>query len=112
MEELLVLGSVVSTSLMAWWFGRRVVGLSRVRFTALLVGTFESLGLTVIFLVLNLALGIVSVLAIRGLTTRFVSLYTFGDVGLVLLSLLQGLIVRSWWQAGAPGSPGAPSARA
>jgi hypothetical protein len=98
MGELLVVSSVAGTTLAGWWFGRYILELSGVRFVSILAATLECLGMTVIFVLLNVVLGAVCVLAIRGLTTSFVSLYMFSDLALVLLSLLQGLAFRWWWQ--------------
>jgi hypothetical protein len=54
-------------------------------------------GLTVVFLVVNLALGLAFVLASRALSMPFVSVYILNDVTLIALSALQGVIF-GWWR--------------
>lgn len=88
---------VALTSVTAYGIGVRVLGLSR-RGLARAVGrTLELAGLTMMFLVANLALGLAIVLATRALSTRFVSVYILNDMTLVALSALQG-VVFGWWR--------------
>jgi hypothetical protein len=58
---------------------------------------FETLGVALVFLIANVALGVGLILGWRALTGVFLSVYYVNDVALVLLSLVQGLIFR-WWQ--------------
>ena len=85
------------TSLGAYVFGtrRRKLPASRLRAAARRV--LEGLGLAVVFLSLNLAIGIVTILGIRTLTGEFVSSYLLNDLTLGILSLLQGLTFQ-WWR--------------
>jgi len=53
-----------------------------------------------LFLALNLGLGGLAVLAWRGLSGRFVSLYILNDATLGVLSLVQALIFHWWWLGG------------
>jgi hypothetical protein len=59
-------------------------------------------GLTVVFLVANLALGVAVVLSMRALSLPFVSIYVLDDASLVVLSALQGAIF-GWWRWTTPG---------
>ena len=56
----------------------------------------ECLGLTLVFFLLNLAVGMLAVLAVRSLIGRFVSLYIVSDATLLMLSLLQALTFQAW----------------
>jgi len=88
---------VALTSVTAYVIGVHALGLSR-RGLARAVGwTLEVAGLTVVFLVANLAIGVAVVLATRALSTRFISVYILNDLSLVALSALQG-VVFGWWR--------------
>lgn len=56
----------------------------------------ELVGLAMLFLVGNLALGLAIILAIRSVTTIFVSVYLLNDTSLVVLSALQGAVFFCW----------------
>jgi hypothetical protein len=58
--------------------------------------TCECVGLTLMFLLLNLAVGVLAVLAGRSLSGRFVSLYIVSDATLLILALLQALTFQAW----------------
>lgn len=61
----------------------------------------ECVGLTAVFFAINLGLGALLTLAIRGLTPLFVSLYLSADVSLLVLSLLQALVYQRWREGSA-----------
>lgn len=56
----------------------------------------ESLGLGVLFLLANLAVGAAVVLGVRALTGHFVSIYLISDMTLPILSLVQALVFQRW----------------
>jgi hypothetical protein len=56
----------------------------------------ECIGLALVFFLLNLAVGMLAVLAVRSLIGRFVSLYIASDATLLVLSLLQALTFQAW----------------
>jgi hypothetical protein len=56
----------------------------------------ESLGLAVVFLLSNLAVGAIAILGLRAFTGYFVSIYVVSDVTLPILSLIQALIYQRW----------------
>jgi hypothetical protein len=58
----------------------------------------ECVGLAVVFLIANLAIGIGLILAGRAVSGHFVSAYLVRDDALVLVSGLQGLVFWSWWR--------------
>jgi len=88
---------VAVTTVTAYVIGVHVLGLSRRRLAHAVGRTLELAGLTVVFLVANLAIGLAVVLATRALSTRFISVYILNDLSLVALSALQG-VVFGWWR--------------
>ncbi|HEX9869023.1 MAG TPA: hypothetical protein VGC99_10580 [Candidatus Tectomicrobia bacterium] len=56
----------------------------------------ECIGLTLLLFLLNLAVGMCSILAWRSLTGHFVSIYLASDTTLLILSLLQALTFQAW----------------
>jgi hypothetical protein len=56
----------------------------------------ECVGLAVIFLAGNLAVGVAFVLGVRILAGWFISIYGLNDVTLVVLSFLQAVFLQSW----------------
>jgi hypothetical protein len=97
MEELFLPLLVAVTSMGAYLIGLRVLGLSRRGLGWALRQTLEMVGLTVVFLVANLAIGLAVILTTRALSMRFVSVYILNDASLVALSALQGMIL-GWWR--------------
>jgi hypothetical protein len=96
----LLLGALALTSFGAlligiWRLGLSPVGLRRAAGRAL-----DCIGLGLLFLAANLAIGGVAVLGLRVATGGFVSLYILNDGAILALSLVQGLIVQ-WWREGA-----------
>ena len=61
------------------------------------------IGVSAVFLVVNLSIGIAAILLVRFFTPWFVSVYILNDITLVGLSLLQGL-VSGVWHLGSDGS--------
>jgi hypothetical protein len=97
MQEAFILALAAVTSLAAYLVGRRRLGLSPRELRPAAARLLECLGLTVLFLLANQALGIATIVAARAVTGGFVSLYLVDDVSLVLLSLLQALTF-AWWR--------------
>ena len=64
-----------------------------------LARTLECVGLTVIFAVVNTALGAALTLLLRAVSRNFVSLYLTTDSVLLGLSALQGVAFRWWWRS-------------
>lgn len=62
----------------------------------------ECLGMTVVFLGVNITVGVIVILAARAMTSGFVSLYLAGDESLLVLSLIQGLTFQWWRDLSAP----------
>lgn len=96
MKELFLPLLVVLTSLAGYLIGVRSGRTGR-GLRAALGRTLELAGLTVVFLVANLALGLAVVLTMRALAMPFVSVYLLDDVSLVAVSAIQGVIF-GWWR--------------
>jgi hypothetical protein len=92
---------VAVTSVTAYVIGVHALGLPRRGLGRAVGRMLELAGLTVVFLVANLAIGLAVVLATRALSMRFISVYILNDVSLVALSALQG-IVFGWWRRSTP----------
>ena len=56
------------------------------------------IGVSAVFFVLNLSIGVAAILLVRFFTPWFVSIYVLNDVTLVGLSLLQGLVFGVWYR--------------
>ena len=89
-------GLLALTSVAAYLVGTRALGLSRQGLRLAVREVLELAGLTVVFLVVNLAVGLAFILTTRALSMRFVSAYVLSDVTLVALSALQGVIFGCW----------------
>ncbi|MGH9365221.1 MAG: hypothetical protein ACRD1B_08170 [Thermoanaerobaculia bacterium] len=85
------------TSAAIYMFGMKGLGLSRLKIGPALVKMVECLGAASIFLVLNLTIGVIAILAFGQATGSHVSLYRANDVAWLILSLLQGLTFQ-WWR--------------
>jgi len=84
------------TSLGAYLAATRFAGLRRGDLRGAVMETLECLGLVVIFFLANFAVGTALILALRGLTGRFISVYIVNDATLAVLSLLQALVFHRW----------------
>jgi hypothetical protein len=102
MESVYILIVAGLTSVAAY-----ILGITRLRFSRsglwrALGRTCECVGLTLVFFLLNLAVGMLAILAVRSLTGRFVSLYIITDILLLVLSLLQAMIFQAWQEGSRP----------
>jgi len=102
MEGPFILLLVGLTSVGAYWVGTKRVGLSGRGLRRAVERVLECVGMMLVFLVGNLAAGMITILAVRVVTRKFVSLYLIDDEVLVILSLLQGLAFQCWRDASAP----------
>ena len=96
MESLFILVVAVLTSVGAYVFGIARLRFPRSGLRVALGRACECLGLTLVFCVLNLAVAVIAIVAMRSLSGRFVSLYIASDTTLVMLSLLQALTFQAW----------------
>ena len=84
------------TSLGAYFAARRFAGLRRADLHGAVMETLECLGLVVIFILANIAVGTALILGLRALTGRFISVYIVNDATLAILSLLQAFVFHRW----------------
>ena len=98
MIGIFMLALAALTSLAAYLLGIRRLGLEPARLGAAISKMLETIGAVLIFLVADLLVAVVLVIALRGVTDRFVSVYVTGDTVWLGLALLQGLVFQ-WWRA-------------
>jgi hypothetical protein len=84
------------TSIGAYSLGVKRLRLSRYGLWLALGKTCETIGLALIFFLLNLIVGISVVFAGRFFMGTFVSLYYMSDVTLLVLSLFQAFTFQAW----------------
>jgi hypothetical protein len=102
MVALVMLLLALATSAGACLIGMRRLGLRPADLGRAAGRTLEWVGLAVAFLIANVAIGAGVILATRGLTGQFVSVYLVRDDTLVLVSGLQGLLFWTWWRVQRP----------
>lgn len=95
MSSLLLLILPAATSLAAFMIARRA-GAGPRGLADAVRSVLELAGISTLFLVANLALGTALVLAVRLLSSSFVSIYVLNDLSLVALSVLQGAVFFCW----------------
>ncbi len=95
-DGLLILALVGLTSTGAYLFGLRVVRLSRQQLFYAVSKTLEGLGMSLIFFMMNLIVGITIILCMRSFTGVFFSVYKVADLSLLVLSCSQGLLFQRW----------------
>jgi hypothetical protein len=95
-DQVFLLLLTTTTSLGAVVLGVRALGLSRSRLKTAGHCALELVGASVVFFVVNLAVGLPVILAVRALTSEFLSVYLLNDLMLVALSTLQGLVFCCW----------------
>lgn len=100
LETLVVPVLVIVTSGGVWLVGTRRLGLPRAGLLPAGARMLEAVGFLMVFLALNLGLGGIAILAWRGITGRFASLYLLNDATLGVFSLIQALVFHWWWQGG------------
>jgi hypothetical protein len=102
-EQAFLLALAVVTSVAAYALGVGALGLRPSRLLAALLFGFQLIGMSTLFFLINLAVGLVCVLAVRGATGTFVSAYLLNDVTLCALSVLQGVCFECWRTGGGRG---------
>ena len=90
-----LLTSALAFTLGVIWFGLPGSSLRNAGLKAL-----ETVGAAAMFFGANLAAGMIVIATMHALTGWFVSHYILGDVSLLGLSLLQGMVF-AWWYSGA-----------
>lgn len=96
MSQLFLLGLAVATSLIAYLVGRGALGLSLPTLASAVARAFELIGMSMLFLAINVAVGLFLILSVRILTPLFLSVYLLNDASLIGISFVQGLVFETW----------------
>ena len=102
MGQLLIPVLVGVTSVAAYLVGAKGLRLSHGCIRKAVRRMLECLGVTLIFLGVNLGAAVIVILAARVLTREFLSLYLAADETLLVLSLIQALIFQGWRDLSGP----------
>jgi hypothetical protein len=100
LEQLFLLALVAVTSVAACAVGIAGLGLRPARLWEAGRFALQLVGMTTLFFVGNLAIGLIWVLAVRGATGTFVSVYLLNDLTLGVLSAVQGVCFECWRTGG------------
>jgi len=97
----LAISSITAAALLRWMAGTSAnAGTSSLKqLPGVARRTLEFVGLWLLCLVLDVALGTIGVLAFRALTGRFVSVYIVNDDSFVIFSAIQAFILHAWLTA-------------
>lgn len=96
MDHLFLLLLVATTSAAAVLVGTRGLHLPRARLAVGFRCALELLGVSVLFFAVNLVVGLTVILAVRAFTRQFWSAYLLNDFGLMVLSVVQGIVFECW----------------
>jgi hypothetical protein len=96
MQTLFIVTLVAFTSLLALGAGRRWLGLSFADAGRAAARTLEIAETAVLFLALNLGVGLAVILAVRAFTPAFVAVYVLDDTSVLVMSALQGVAFHAW----------------
>jgi hypothetical protein len=89
---------VAATTAAAYLVGRRFFDRPRISFADPLRKGMECIGASVVFLSVNVALGLAVIFVVRTITAHFISVYSaVANPSLVILSAVQGIMFRLWW---------------
>jgi hypothetical protein len=96
MESAFILVVVGLSSAGAYVLGTARCGFSTSGLWPALAKVCECVGLMLVFSVVNLAVAMFAILAMRSLSGRFVSVYIASDITFLMLSWLQALTFQAW----------------
>ena len=99
MQEVLGLVLVLITSILAFVLTKNRAPHDTISLRRAIQTLLECLGTASVFLALNIAIGLVLILAVRSVTPLFVSLYLLNDLLLIVLSVVEGFVFQLWWRA-------------
>jgi hypothetical protein len=86
----------VLTSILGYQIAKRFRPLSAQSFFQAVGTLLDWVGLFTLFTGANLVLGMLLILAVRGFTPRFVSLYGLDDILLLILPAIQAFVFLQW----------------
>ena len=100
LEQIFLLALVAVTSVAACVLGIAGLGLRPARLWEAGRFALQLVGMSTLFFWGNLTIGLVCVLAVRGTTGAFVSVYLLNDLTLGVLSAVQGVCFECWRTSG------------
>lgn len=99
LQDILIPCIVLTTTLIACLAGRATSQPAHTSLRTAIAGVLECIGAFALFFALNVILGTTLVFAARAAGLQFVSAYALKDSTLLILSALQGLFFRFYWQS-------------
>lgn len=99
-EQAFLIALTIGTSVGAYGVGVGRLRLSVERLGAALLRAFQIIGMSGVFFVANLTIGLAGLLIVRSVSGIFVSVYLLDDMTLGALSVLQGVVFECWRQGG------------
>lgn len=100
MEQVFLVLLVGLTSLGAYGVGTWTLGLSAGQLRPSVLRLLQLTGMMLVFVVINLTIGLVAILTVRMVTHVFLSVYLLEDVFLLCFSALQGILFECWRESG------------
>lgn len=97
MEAVVIVSLVMLTSAAGFLVGRNLLGLSGPDLGRAIRQMLECCGVSFMFGLANLIIGVVVIVVFREITGTFVSLYFVNDIALILASVLQGIVFFCWY---------------
>src|SRR6266581_4467776 len=94
MEIPIILSCIGFTSLTLFLVGNKLLGLRPTDLSHALVLFVETIGISIIFLMINIGVGLIALLSLRLTTSMFISLYILGNYGWIVFSLVQGFLFQ------------------
>src|SRR5215471_5443048 len=98
-ELIFALGVAIVTSLVTYAASRKYHSRSARPMSEAVRALFDWAGLFVLFFCGNLALGLVVIFLLRGITRRFFALYGLENFLLLILSAVQAFVFQMWWRS-------------
>ncbi|HSF30466.1 MAG TPA: hypothetical protein VLK82_08355 [Candidatus Tectomicrobia bacterium] len=96
MEQIFILIVAGLTSVGGYTIGVKGLRLLRSELWGALGKTCDCVGLTLIFFLLNIAVAMFAILAVRALSGRFISIYMASDITVLIMSSLQAITFHAW----------------
>jgi hypothetical protein len=97
-EVIFAVALVILTSLLAYAGSARFRARKGRPLSAAIRALFDWAGAFFLFFAANLALGVVVILLLRGITQRFYALYGLENFLLLILSAAQAFVFQMWWR--------------
>lgn len=100
MEQMFLILLVGLTSLGAYGVGTWTLGLLPGQIWPSVLRLLQLTGMMLVFLAINLTIGLAAILTVRTVTHTFLSVYLLDDAFLLWVSALQGILFVCWRESG------------